>query len=75
MSEKLHPTPTDGRCTVCGDDHLTIATDVTEYHKARFDESTGKWARGSHQQTDPQDYTRLFCSGCGAYFEVPDLED
>ena len=74
MTAKL-PTPTDGKCSHCGSENLTIATELIEYHDVRFDPNTGQYARGKHVVTDNGDETRLFCSDCQTYFETPDLSE
>lgn len=73
MTQLLNPVPADGKCSECGGEDFTLATDKTHYREVTCVD--GQWSASAetHDELyDAPESIRMFCAACGAYFHIPE---
>lgn len=70
----LKPAPTTNTCPTCGkDDPFLLAQDFTSYSKASC-LPDGRWevTHSGDEAAEGEYAVRLYCTGCGEYFHIPE---
>lgn len=73
-AQHLPAVPTDGECATCGCSFFTLAKDMTAYTPGIYFVDGKPVNEGSTDVQDggAEESVRLFCTGCGERYAVPE---